>query len=101
MKHFYRNFLCSVLLFLIIFLCFCFGVEKLSSGTEQTELQILTQAVERNTVLCYTLEGSYPESLDYLKEHYGLHYDEDKYFVAYEVLGQNIMPDITIIERNR
>ncbi|MBS6195084.1 MAG: hypothetical protein KH828_05840 [Clostridiales bacterium] len=101
MKSFHKNFLCSVLLFLLIFIVFCFGINSLSDDTEQAEMQTLTQAIERGTILCYTLEGSYPESLEYLKENYGLYYDEDRYFVGYEVLGQNIMPDITIIKRSR
>ena len=43
--------------------------------------------------------GRYPESLKYLEEHYPLRYDKEKYFIGYEVLGENIMPDITIISR--
>jgi hypothetical protein len=45
------------------------------------------------------VEGKYPESLDYLKEHYGLTYNEDLFFVDYRVSGSNILPDVTIIER--
>lgn len=96
----YRNLVISLLLFLLITGVFYFGIQSLSTTADHAELQTLTDAIQRNVVLCYTLEGSYPESLAYLKEHYGLRYDEDKYFVAYEVLGENIMPDITIIRRN-
>lgn len=53
----------------------------------------------RSITYCYTIEGAYPESLDYLKEHYGLVYDEDLFFVDYRVSGSNILPDITVIER--
>ena len=48
---------------------------------------------------CYAIEGSYPESLQYLKDNYGLTYDEEKYFIDYQVLGSNILPDVTIIDR--
>ena len=47
------------------------------------------------------MEGAYPESLEYLKENYGLIYDEDLFFVDYKVEGSNILPDITIIEKGR
>ena len=50
-------------------------------------------------VHCYAIEGSYPESLQYLKDNYGLTYDEEKYFIDYQVLGSNILPDVTIIDR--
>jgi hypothetical protein len=42
------------------------------------------------------MEGAYPESLDYIKEHYGISWDESKYLVDYEVTGANLMPDVTI-----
>ena len=45
------------------------------------------------------MEGSYPESLEYLKEHYGITYDEDRFFVDYKIVGTNILPDVTIIEK--
>lgn len=45
------------------------------------------------------LEGVYPESLEYLKEHYGLTYNEDRYIVNYEALGSNLMPDVTVMEK--
>ena len=45
------------------------------------------------------MEGSYPESLDYLKEHYGLTYDDHYFFVDYHAAGANLFPDVTIIER--
>ena len=37
--------------------------------------------------------------LDYLKKNYGLHYDENRYFVDYQPLGANILPEVTIIRR--
>lgn len=95
-----RNFILSVLLFLGIFLCFTLGVNRMSREASQTELDILEQAVQRAVVHCYAAEGQYPESLAYLEEHYGLRYDKEKFFIGYEVLGQNIMPDITIIPRD-
>ena len=39
------------------------------------------------------------EHLDYLKEHYGLTYDETRYIVNYEVMGSNLMPDVTVLEK--
>ena len=50
-------------------------------------------------IYSYAANGFYPESLEYLKEHYHISYDTDKYFVDYQALGENIFPDITIIEK--
>ena len=41
---------------------------------------------------------AYPESYEYLKEHYGAMVDEENYAVFYEVFASNIMPDITVIQ---
>ena len=37
--------------------------------------------------------------LAYLQEHYGIQVDEKNYYVFYEVFGSNMMPDITVLER--
>lgn len=94
-----RNIVISVLIFILIFIIFGFGLTVIDQKMDQEEMQTLQNAVTRSVTTCYTLEGSYPQSLSYLKKHYGLHYDESKYFVDYQPLGANIMPDITIIKK--
>ena len=42
--------------------------------------------------------GVYPENLDYLREHYQLSYNEEKYHVFYEPLASNLMPSIKVAE---
>ena len=32
-------------------------------------------------------------------EQYGFSYDKEQFFVDYQLLGANIMPDVTVIER--
>lgn len=58
----------------------------------------MVQGVRRAAVSCYAVEGAYPESYEYLKEHYGAMVDEENYAVFYEVFASNIMPDITVIQ---
>ena len=89
----------SVLIFLLIFAGFGCGLTAMNKKMDQEEMQTLQNAITRSVTTCYTLEGSYPQSLGYLKKHYGLHYDENKYFEDYQPLGANIMPDITIIRK--
>ena len=66
------------------------------SGTERLE-----ESVRRTVVACYATEGMYPESVEYLKEHYGLQIDDDRYFVGYRLFADNLMPDITVTERKK
>lgn len=94
-----RNFIVSIVCFFIIMLIFLSGTSIVSDKTDAQEIQTLEQAVNRGIVHCYSIEGRYPESLQYLKEHYGLTYDDTKFFVDYQALGSNIMPDVTIIDR--
>ncbi len=97
--HTYRIIVLSVCAFTLITGIFYQGIESLSSSTQKRQKESLESALIRNITYCYAVEGSYPESLDYLKEHYGLTYDEDRFFVDYQVIGANILPDVTIIEK--
>lgn len=97
--HTYRKFILSVCAFLLIVLLFYQGIESLSRGSLRRQKESLNNALNRSITYCYAVEGSYPENLDYLKEHYGLTYDEDRFFVDYKVTGSNILPDVTIIEK--
>lgn len=97
--HTASSFLWSICIFLFLLLCFSYGIQSVSKTADRTEMDTLERAVRRNVVQCYAAEGRYPESLSYLKENYPLYYDEEKYFIGYEVSGENIMPDITIIPR--
>lgn len=95
----FKNMLISLIGFIIIIGLFIFGLSRVSSGNDDRAAETLSLAISRNVARCYTLEGSYPESLSYLKEHYGLSYDETRFTIDYQPLGRNIMPDITIIDR--
>ena len=55
-------------------------------------------SIRRAMITCYAIEGFYPASVDYLYEHYGVAADE-RFVVEYEVLGGNIMPQVTVIFR--
>ena len=94
-----RNVLISIALFLAVFGFFSYGIVSVQKDMEKNEMETLQSAVTRDITRCYAQEGTYPESLAYLKKHYGLTYDSSKYFVDYQPLGANIMPDVTIIRK--
>lgn len=62
--------------------------------------QQLEDALRRGAVACYAAEGIYPPNVDYLVEHYGIQINEKRYAVFYEVVGENLMPQITVVERS-
>lgn len=69
------------------------------ADSKEEEKRSLEEALQREIVQCYVLEGHYPDSLPYLEEQYGFSYDKEQFFVDYQLLGANIMPDVTVIER--
>lgn len=87
-----------VLLILVLGVFVAFS-DSFSKANLAHEKEILENAIHRNITQCYALEGDYPPNLEYLKENYGLTYNEDHFFVHYQYIGGNLRPDITIIER--
>lgn len=65
----------------------------------EAEERLVRDAVRRAVVTCYATEGAYPESADYLKTHYGLVYNEEQFFVAYDAFASNLMPDIRVTRK--
>lgn len=98
-KKLISNFPLSLVIFALVFIGFIYGVSTVADSDIMNEKQILEEAVHRDIVHCYAIEGSYPASLSYMEEHYGLTYDKDKFIIRYENIGGNIMPSVTIIER--
>lgn len=91
----------TVVMSAAVLVCAWTGITSVSASTERQQKNSLEEALQRDIVLCYALEGRYPQSLDYLKEHYGLAYDEKKYVISYEVLGSNLMPDVKVMEKRK
>ncbi len=89
----------SVLIFIVLFFFFLKMISGISSDTLDREEVSLKTALNRAIVSCYCIEGTYPPSLDYIKEHYGLIYDDETFFVDYTPIGSNIYPDVTILRR--
>ena len=86
-------------LVLLLLLGFFTSLTNLKSGQQNAGLRNLEEAVRRSVVACYATEGFYPPDLDYLQSHYGLQIDWDHYTVFYEVFAENLMPDITVLEK--
>lgn len=93
------GFFISVCAFLLMAFLLVQGISSFSQSTVRRQKENLENALVHNVVYCYTVEGTYPQSLEYIKENYGLTYDEDLFYVDYRINGANIFPDITIIER--
>ncbi len=85
------------ILLICVAAAFFIGVVRIERSTIDKQQESLETALERDIIQCYCLEGTYPPSLDYLKNHYGLTYDEDYFFVDYRPIASNLYPDVTIL----
>ena len=89
----------SLLLSILWIAGFVIAVNRLEQNTAEEQKKALEAAIERNITSCYALEGMFPPGLDYMKQHYGLSYDEQLFFVDYRPIAANIRPDYIVIER--
>ena len=89
----------SILLILEVVAFFAVCVTRLESGRQAQGKQQLEEAVRRTVVTCYSVDGFYPPSIQYMQDHYGLQYDSKKYTIRYEVFASNLMPEITVLEK--
>ena len=88
-----------MLIFLGILVIFYFAIDSSGRSTIEKQQESLENALSRDIVQCYALEGQYPRDLEYLEEHYGLTYDKKTFFVDYRPVAANLYPDVTVIRK--
>jgi len=100
-EHWLRNILVrtpfSIFITIAFLLLILTGIWSTDKGSISRQQHSLQDAISRDLVQCYALEGTYPPSISYLEEHYGLTYNKDLFFVDYQTYGSNLMPSVTII----
>ncbi len=80
-----------------ILITFWIGIQSISKSNVDRQMDSLNDALKRDIVQCYSIEGIYPPSLEYLEQHYGLIYDKDLFFIDYRPIASNIYPDVTVL----
>lgn len=88
-----------LLIVLIITLFTVVGLDHFKAGRSSSQPEEIRKALLDACIQCYALEGSYPPSLNYLNEHYGVILNKDKYFYYYEVFASNVLPDVEVYEK--
>jgi len=94
-----RRDIAALAVFVAIVLVFCLAVDKVTSASDGAELKLVRDAVKNAALTCYAVEGAYPEDLEYLREHYQLAYDEERFLVTYIPFAPNVIPTIYITQR--
>ncbi len=99
----YSNYICTTLpmaVFIVISLVLLLnGTAKFLANNEAATPQREVDLIRKYAVQCYATEGSYPDDLAYLEEHYHLLLKRDKYEYFYEVFASNVAPTIHVIKK--
>ena len=85
--------------FVALIVSFILLINSLTATSGDQETRLVYDAVKNAALTCYAVEGTYPESLDYLREHYKLAYNSERFVVEYDAFASNLMPTITVLER--
>ena len=96
---FLRSAVLPLLFTLTIVLMIASGLRQTDAASSAEGLRILEDSIRRAVVVCYAIEGRYPDSIAYIESNYGIYIDRSRYVVHYSIFASNMMPDITVIER--
>ena len=93
-----RSALLPIIFTVVVLGMIVYGLNQTEESSKSEGKRVLEESIRRAIVVNYAIEGSYPESIEYLEENYGIHIDKSKYLVHYRVFASNIMPDMAVIE---
>ena len=94
----YRKEITIVLLMLLVLVGVWLLVSRVGTSSDNAQTQFDTDAVQNAALTCYAVEGAYPDDVEYLRTHYGLAYDQDRYMVRYSAFASNLLPEIYVTE---
>ncbi len=94
----YRKEITIVLLMLLVLVGVWLLVSRVGTSSDNAQTQFVTDAVQNAALTCYAVEGAYPDDVEYLRTHYGLAYDQDRYMVRYSAFASNLLPEIYVTE---
>ena len=97
LKH--PTFLASFVCFLLAIVLLFGAVRELRQDGIRRQRQALEEALSKSLLLCYSLDGRYPDTVEELLEKFPLIYDRERFVIDYRLQGGNILPDITILEK--
>ena len=79
----------------IIFACVLVSFRVSTGLIKQGEVS-LRDAILSSAKQCCAIEGSYPPSLEYLEQNYGLVVNREKYIITYSIFAENIVPNVIV-----
>ena len=73
------------------------------AGADRTEesREAIRNAILKQAMQCYVIEGIFPEHLSYLEEHYGLLINHRDYYVVYTPVAENYPPQVVVTPKGK
>lgn len=100
---FFRNLSPSAYIVIIVFVCIFILAISANRDIYRKSMDESIKGIEESflkaSIQCYALEGSYPESLEYLRDNYGIRMDEETFFYHYELFSSNVEPIIVVVNK--
>ena len=72
------------------------GLSSSQSSSDAALEEKLRENICRSAALCYSIEGAYPQDIEYLEENYGLSVNRQKYTVHYSCFASNVPPEVKV-----
>ncbi len=95
----FRRIICMLCVFVVTLALVLTGLSRAGSSVSSGGTQAAEEAVRRAALCCYAFEGAYPESYEYLKEHYPPGINESLYSVHYTAVAPSLMPELAVVRR--
>ena len=86
-------------IFVIVLVAGVLGGLYFAHMSNMQNIDLLRQSVRKAVVQCYAIEGAYPPNVEYIEKNYGIKYNQEKYFIDYEIFASNVMPNIEVYEK--
>lgn len=89
----------NILFFVLFLILILFGFSNINKSTENLDIDRMKNSLDTALITCYSVEGRYPESVQYLRKNYGFTYDKNSYFITYDWQGDNVYPNIYVYRK--
>lgn len=89
----------ALAVFAALIIVFCVLVMSITNKGNDREIDLVRMAVKNAALTCYSVEGAYPDDIEYLRENYGLAFNDERYVVFYDAFASNLMPSIRVVEK--
>lgn len=86
----------SVLLVIVLCAAVVVGFTSVNKNLREQGEASVRNAILNSAKQCCAIEGSYPSSVAYLEENYGLVINRNNYTVTYEIFASNVMPSVVV-----